>query len=101
MNNYQKALIEEHSQLVIRIKALQDDVYGDNSETYNKIEFANRAIQLAAMKKYEECLRARLNNSNIIFEDDHYFEDVAHIQPSLFGAMSEKGNDYDKDGEKE
>lgn len=89
MNNYQKALIEEHSQLVIRIKALHSDVYGDNSETYNKIEFANRCIQLASMKKYEECLRARLNNSNIIFEDDHYFEDVAHIQPSLFNSETD------------
>lgn len=100
MNNYQKALIEEHSQLVLRIKDLHNDVYEGNSDC-NKVEFANRCIQLASMKKYEECLRARLNNANIIFEDDHYFEDVASLQPTLFSAVPEKGNDFDKDGEKE
>ncbi len=81
MNNYQKALIEEHSQLVIRTKNLHDYIYSNNSDNDNKIEFANKCIQLTSMKKYEEALRARMENAGIIFEDGNYFERVVSITP--------------------
>ncbi len=81
MNDYQKALIEEHSQLVIRTKKLHDYVYSDASNKDDKVEFANKCIQLASMKKYEECLSARLENAGIVFEENNYFERVASITP--------------------
>ena len=66
MENYQKTLIEEHSQLVVRIQKLHNYVYSDKSNADNKVEFANKCIQLAAMKKYEEALRARFENAGMM-----------------------------------
>ena len=91
MNNYQKALVEEHSNLVIRTQNLNDYVYSDASNSDNRVEFANKCIQLAAMKKYEEALRARLENANVIYESGDYLERVATVTENM------KGNDYDKD----
>lgn len=81
MNAYQTSLIEEHSQLVVRIQKLHDYVYNDASANDNRIEFANKCIQLASMKKYEEALRARMENTGITFENGNYFKRVASIQP--------------------
>src|SRR5574344_2130311 len=80
MENYQKRMIEEHCELVVRIQKLHDYVYSDKSNADNKVEFANKCIQLAAMKKYEEALRARLENAGIVFENGEYFEHVAAIK---------------------
>ena len=80
MEKYQKRLIEEHSGLVVRIQKLHNWVYSDKSNVDNKIEFANKCIQLAAMKKYEEALRARFENAGIVFENGEYFEHVASIK---------------------
>lgn len=99
MNAYQKALVEEHSNLVVRTQKLHDYVYSDASNNDNKIEFANKCIQLASMKKYEEALRARLENSGIAFENGNYFERVAQITPVVDTVMPHAGNDYDADGE--
>lgn len=55
-------MINEHRELVNRIANLHNYVYSPNNND-DKIEFANKAIQLAAMKKYEEALRARLEKS--------------------------------------
>ena len=80
MEDYVKRMIEEHSQLVVRTKALNDYVYSDKSNNDDKVEFANKCIQLACMKKYEECLRARLENAGVHFVNGHYLEDVAKIE---------------------
>ena len=58
MKDFQKAMIDEHIELVVRTQKLHDYVYSDASNNDNKIEFANKCIQLASMKKYEEALRA-------------------------------------------
>ena len=83
MNNYQKSLVEEHSNLVVRIQKLHDWIYSDKPIKDDKVEFANKCIQLAAMKKYEEALRARLENQGIFFENGKYFEHVAQIKTAL------------------
>ena len=83
MNNYQKDLIEEHSNLVVRIKNLNSYIYSDESNEDDRIEFANKCIQLTSMKKYEECLRARLENAGVVFENDTYFENVASVKPVI------------------
>ena len=80
MNNYKKSLIDEHSQLVVRIAKLHEEVYGDK-QIEDRVEFANCCIQLASMKKYAECLEARMTNVGIIVEDGNYFEHVAAIKP--------------------
>ena len=97
MDNYQKALVEEHSNLVVRIHKLHDWIYSDKPIKDDKIEFANKCIQLAAMKKYEEALRARLENVGIVFEEGQYLEKVASITPCVDAVMPAKGNDFDKD----
>ena len=98
MNTYQKDLIEEHSKLVVRINNLHNFIYSDRSEIDDKIEFANKCIQLAAMKKYEEALRARIENIGITFENGNYFERVASINP-VTTVKPDAGNDYDDDCE--
>lgn len=88
MNSYQKDLIEEHSNLVVRTKNLHNYIYSDASNNDNRIEFANKCIQLASMKKYEEALRARMENSGITFENGNYFERVASITPVVAVATA-------------
>ena len=97
MEKYQKKMTEEHCELVVRIQKLHDYIYSDKSNADNKVEFANKCIQLAAMKKYEEALRARLENAGIVFEEGQYFEKVASITPCVDADMPTKGNDFDKD----
>ena len=99
MKDYQKEMIEEHSGLVVRIQKLHDYIYSDKSNADNKVEFANKCIQLAAMKKYEEALRARLENAGIVFENGEYFERVASITSTIIPAITTTGSDYDVDKE--
>ena len=99
MNNYQKALIAEHSDLVVRTQKLHDYIYSDASDNDNRIEFANKCIQLAAMKKYEEALRARIENAGITFENGNYFERVASITSTIIPPIATTGSDYDVDEE--
>ena len=80
MLDFVQRMVEEHSQLVVRTQALHEYIYSDKSDNDNKVEFANKCIQLAAMKKYEEALRARFENAGIIFENGEYFEHVASIK---------------------
>lgn len=90
MNTCQKSLVEEHSNLVVRTQNLHNYVYSDTSNADNRVEFANKCIQLAAMKKYEEALRARMENAGITFEDGNYFERVASITPVIAEATTEQ-----------
>ena len=96
MEKYQKKMIEEHSGLIVRIQKLHDYIYSDKSNADNKVEFANKCIQLAAMKKYEEALSARLENAGIVFENGEYFEHVAAIkvnnpEPTTTGDSGNNG----------
>ena len=97
MNNYQKDLIEEHSNLVVRINVLNNNVYGSASDVDNKVEFANKCVQLAAMKKYEEALRARIENTGIMFNNGEYLERVAAITPVI--CDDNTGSDSNADAE--
>uniref|UniRef100_A0AAU8MHR4 Uncharacterized protein n=1 Tax=Geladintestivirus 5 TaxID=3233137 RepID=A0AAU8MHR4_9CAUD len=80
MLDFVQRMVEEHSQLAIRTQALHEYIYSDKSNNDNKVEFANKCIQLAAMKKYEEALCARLENQGIFFENGQYFERVSEIK---------------------
>lgn len=82
MKNFVKRMCEEHTELVVRIQKLHDFIYSNASDKVSKVEFANMCIQLAAMKKYEEALRARLENHGIFFENGVYLERVGCILPN-------------------
>ena len=90
MLDFVKRMVDEHSQLVIRIQKLHEYIYSDKSDKDNKVEFANKCIQLAAMKKYEEALRARLENQGVFFENGQYFERVAEIKAAPTTATPEE-----------
>lgn len=96
MLDFVKKIVEEHSQLVVRTQALHEYIYSDKSDNDNKVEFANKCIQLSAMKKYEEALRARLENQSVFFENGQYFERVAEIKPSTTTNQEERQNNGDK-----
>lgn len=96
MENYQKTLIEEHSQLVVHIQKLHNWVYSDQSNVDNKVEFANKCIQLAAMKKYEEALRARFENAGIVFENGEYFEHVGTIKADVSEDSNEENGEQEQ-----
>ena len=98
MLDFVQRMVEEHSQLVVRIQALHEYIYSDKSDNDNKVEFANKCIQLSAMKKYEEALRARLENQSVFFENGQYFERVAEIKPSSTTTTNqeERQNNGDK-----
>lgn len=95
MEQYQKEMIKEHSGLVVRIQKLHNYVYSDKSNADNKVEFANKCIQLASMKKYEEALRARFENAGIVFQNGEYFEHVASIK------VNTPENNNEENGEQE
>ena len=93
MLDFVKRMIEEHSQLVVRTQKLDEYIYSDKSNNDNKVEFANKCIQLAAMKKYEEALRARLENQYIFYENAQYFKRIGEIKPNpLFAKRSNDEN---------
>lgn len=89
-----KNLIEEHSQLIVRLRNLNDEVYSSSEISSEcKGEFANKCLQLAGMRQYELALRARLYNLGINFDDAHntYTEKVATIN------VVKPGSDFDED----
>ena len=102
MKAFVKRMIEEHAELVVRIVKLDNYVYSNKSDNDDKIEFANKCVQLASMKKYEEALRARLENQNIVVEGGDYLEKVGSIKfeetddvpPTTEGKP---GSDFDAD----
>lgn len=72
MKDFVRRMVDEHRELVARIERLEEYLSKENDD--DKYEFANKCIQLSAMRKYEECLRARLNNQGVFVENGAYFE---------------------------
>lgn len=91
MKKFVEKLIDEHSQLYVRIEKLHKTIYEKDTSHINKVDFANMCIQLAAMRQYEKCLIARLNNAGISFENGAYHECVAVIGTT----QSEEDNQED------
>ena len=99
MEVFVQRMVEEHAQLVKRIEKLHNYIYSKQSDNDDKVEFANKCIQLGAMKKYEEALYARLNNQGVTFEEGSYFEKVAEIKEDIEVPATEAGSDFDIDKE--
>lgn len=83
MKDFVNRMIDEHAKLVINTSKLHDYIYSNNSDKDDKVEFANKCIQLSAMKKYEEALRARLENQGIFYENNQYFERIGNVKSTL------------------
>ena len=80
MEDYIDRMIQEHKELVVRINKLHDWVYGGAHEKVDAAEFANEAIQLKAMKVYEEALRARLFNAGVNYVDGQYLVSIDSVE---------------------
>lgn len=96
MKDYVKRMIDEHSQLAQRLDALDNYVYSEKSDKDDKVEFANKCIQLAGMRQYEKALRARLENVGIVIVDGVYCEVIKEVMES-----KDEGSDNDIDKENE
>lgn len=83
MKDFVNRMIDEHAKLVLNTSKLHDYIYSNNSDKDDKVEFANKCIQLSAMKKYEEALRARLENQGIFYENNQYFERIGNVKSTL------------------
>ena len=97
MLDFVKRMVDEHSQLVVRTQKLNEYIYSDKSNKDDKVEFANKCLQLSAMKKYEEALRARIENTSIMFNNGEYLERVAAITPVI--SDDNTGSDSNADAE--
>ncbi len=99
MEAFVQRMVDEHSELIVRIAKLNDYIYSDKSDNDNKVEFANKCIQLAAMKKYEEALRARLENQGVVFDGSNYFEKYATLTLENPNQENKENDDCGKDEE--
>ena len=98
MKQYVKRLIDEHSQLYVRIQKLHNFIYNEDTSIVNKADFANMCMQLAAMRQYEKCLIVRLNNAGISFENGAYHECVAVINTSQSEEDNQENAEKDTEG---
>lgn len=80
MEDFVKRMIEEHAQLNTRIIKLEQYLNKNkNLNTDDKVEFANKLVQLSHMKGYLKALTARLENQGVLFQDNEYKQTVARI----------------------
>ena len=77
MKDFVKRMINEHKELLGRIDRLEQNVYIDNKD--DKVEFANKCVQLKCMRGYADALACRLKNQGIELNAGQYFEKVADI----------------------
>lgn len=94
MEDFVKRIVDEHKQLVPRIEKLDSFIYHEDTSHVSKADFANLCMQLSAMRQYERCLRARLVNHGIGFEDNNYYLIIDSVgEPN----KEDKGSDNDID----
>lgn len=98
MNSHIAELIKEHDELIARIKKLENETFDSIViKVVDKVEFANKCIQLTSMKKYAECLEARLANLQVVIDEGNYYEKVATTGNPVINCNC--GSDFDKDTE--
>ena len=98
MEAFVERMIEEHAQLVTRIQNLESYIHSDNED--DRIEFANKCVQLRGMQIYENALYARLVNQGITFDGEDYHECIASItKVKMEVPIPDAGNDVDADKE--
>lgn len=99
MEAFVQRMIDEHAELLIRIDKLEEYIYNPKNND-DKIEYANKCLQLRGMKIYAEALGVRLANQGIQFDGENYAEIVAQIrEENVEVPPTEAGSDYDVDKE--
>ena len=73
-----KRMIDEHKELIDRINKLDEYVIRFAATKDDVYEYANKCIQLNAMKAYAHALEARLLNQGIVYDSElnAYFEHI-------------------------
>lgn len=90
MKEFVKRMINEHKDLIARVSALEAYIYSEQSDKDDKVEFANKCLQLKGMKIYLEALSARLENQGILFDGQRYYNVVTDEPPVA-------GRDFDEE----
>ena len=87
MEDYVARMIQEHAQLVTRIKKLHNFIYDScgrpKPSSVNFVDYGNMCIQLRAMRMYRDALEARLENAGIWYDGTAYREKVATVDEVL------------------
>lgn len=96
MEDFVKRMIEEHAQLNTRTIKL-DQYLNKNRKTEDKIEFANKLVQLSHMKGYLKALTARLENQGVLFQDNEYKQTIARIVDDEKCDVDDEKLDVDDD----
>lgn len=96
MEDFVKRMIEEHAQLNTRTIKLEQYL-NKNRKTEDKIEFANKLVQLSHMKGYLKALTARLENQGVLFQDNEYKQTVARIVDDEKFDVDDEKLDVDDD----
>lgn len=115
MKDYIARMVQEHSELIIKIEKLDSFLYGnnginihtniENNKTQddlcrNMSEYANKCMQLMNMRNYLRALECRLNNEGIFYEDGadgEYFERVGKIVHTPVNTAHENNEGEGKD----
>lgn len=94
MKDYVVRMVQEHSELIVKIEKLDNFLYGNNGLNIhtdiknnktqddlfrNMTEFANKCIQLSSMRTYLKALECRLNNEGVYYDNGEYLQSVAKI----------------------
>lgn len=98
MDKNKANLINEHADIINKIGLLHNEITASKRNSYSHddvIEYANKCIQLSAMKKYADALECRLENAGVVFDNGEYFCKVAELNP----RVATYGSDYDVDTE--
>lgn len=112
MKDYVKRMVQEHSELVVKIEKLDNFLYGNgglnihtdikNNQTQddlfrNMTEFANKCIQLSSMRTYLKALECRLNNEGVYYDNGEYLQSVAKIVHDEVNPSDKNDADTHKD----
>ena len=87
MEKYIKRMINEHKELVNRIDKLIGYIYSEDSAKDDRVEYANKWIQLSAMQTYEKALYARLKSKGIYCSEGRYFEELINNKTDCDGSQ--------------
>lgn len=79
MEAYIERMCKEHKELSEKLTKLANYINTKGIVQDSKIEFANKYLQFAAMKIYEEALRNRLAGVGIVYANGQYYEEPAKI----------------------
>lgn len=97
MKDFVKRMIIEHKELGNKIEKLEAFIGGEALEKVHKIEFANLALQLRAMKDYYDILGIRLENQNVCIDEDGEYYEKVDVEDCLISLVGSKvSSKFDK-----